>query len=226
MIYSAPIWVPPIVPEDATDLAFIVNSNGSSGSPGPAGPPGPPGETGPQGVSVTEAHVGNPTGELYVTLSDGTVINAGDVVGPTGPQGMQGEQGETGEQGMPGPRGPKGPPGPAGPIGDQGPPGPPGWCEGCYNETVLTAGPEYNCNPDDFYIGVDGKGPTKVSLPTGVSDGKIIIVKVEMGPPIGKRKVTVLTVDGSTIDGEFEYIMETPYDVVRMLCRGGDWHVV
>lgn len=89
------------------------------------------------GKSVTDAQV-NEDGDLIITLSDGTTINAGYVVGadgaqgpegPQGPPGAEGEQGpagpkgDTGEQGPQGPKGDTGAQGLQGPKGDQGEPG-------------------------------------------------------------------------------------------------------
>lgn len=76
----------------------------SSGLPGPAGN---------DGVSVVAATV-DPQNDLIIQLSDGTNINAGNVLGPVGPQGPQGPQGLDGPQGIPGPQGPVGPQGPPG----------------------------------------------------------------------------------------------------------------
>ena len=94
-------------------------------------------QAGGGGKSVTDAQV-NGDGDLIITLSDGTTINAGHVVGadgaqgpegPQGPPGAEGEQGpagpkgDTGEQGPQGPKGDTGAQGLQGPKGDQGEPG-------------------------------------------------------------------------------------------------------
>ena len=89
------------------------------------GPSGPPGD---DGIHVQDAIV-NAGGDLIVTLTDGTVINAGHVIGPSGTNGVdgaQGPQGETGAQGPQGDTGPQGDIGPQGPQGDVGPTGPAG----------------------------------------------------------------------------------------------------
>ena len=94
-------------------------------------------QAGGGGKSVTDAQV-NGDGDFIITLSDGTTINAGHVVGadgaqgpegPQGPPGAEGEQGpagakgDTGEQGPQGPKGDAGAQGLQGPKGDQGEPG-------------------------------------------------------------------------------------------------------
>lgn len=161
-------------------------------------PPGPPGPIGPPGPP-------GPTGE------SGPPGPTGDT-GPEGPPGPAGQSGETGEQGPPGE---PGPPGPA---------GPPGECSRkC--ETILVS-QDYTATLDDCYIGVNSSGPTVITLPTDCDDGHEVIIKAEMGPPIGNRKITIITDDDSTIDDEEDYIIEVPYQTVKLVCRGGDWWIV
>jgi hypothetical protein len=109
----------------------------------------------------------------------------------------------------PGPPGPEGPPGPPGPIGEQGaqgepgpvgPPGPPGECS-CKCKTTLVS-QDYSAQVDDCYIGVDSTGPVTITLPPNSPDSHQVIIKAQMGPPLGNRKITVTTSDGSTIDGD------------------------
>jgi hypothetical protein len=47
-----------------------------------------------------------------------------------------------------------------------------------------------------------------------------------MGPPLGNRKITITTNDGSTIDGDASYVMEVPWESVHVFCRGGNWYIV
>lgn len=72
------------------DLLFVIGV--PQGIQGDKGDPGETGATGPQGVSVINATV-NEDGDLVITLSSGSPINAGSVIGP---QGIQGEVGPTG----------------------------------------------------------------------------------------------------------------------------------
>lgn len=72
------------------NLLFVIGV--PQGIQGDKGDPGEIGATGPQGVSVTNATV-NEDGDLVITLSSGSPINAGSVIGP---QGIQGEVGPTG----------------------------------------------------------------------------------------------------------------------------------
>lgn len=72
------------------NLLFVIGV--PQGIQGDKGEPGETGATGPQGVSITNATV-NEDGDLVITLSSGSPINAGSVIGP---QGIQGEVGPTG----------------------------------------------------------------------------------------------------------------------------------
>lgn len=72
------------------NLLFLIGV--PQGIQGDKGETGETGATGPQGVSVTNATV-NEDGDLVITLSSGSPINAGSVIGP---QGIQGEVGPTG----------------------------------------------------------------------------------------------------------------------------------
>jgi len=87
---------------------------GPAGSRGPAGPmgsPGSPGAAGLDGVSIDTAIV-NDAGELLLGFTNGSIVNAGRVVGPPGigergPVGLPGKAGEDGAAVLSGPRAPK-----------------------------------------------------------------------------------------------------------------------
>lgn len=190
---------------------------GTQGPPGPQGPTGPQGSQGPQGeegISVVYAKVGNPTGELLITLSDGNVINAGDVVGP------QGEQGHDGEQGIQGPKGEKGD---IGPRGDTGPMGPTGSCKRDYKAILVSK--DYIVQEDDYYIGVDSDKPVTIRLPRDFKHPLEIIVKAQMGPPLGNRKITIVS-DGSKIDGKDSIVISVSYEAITLFFFDGEWYEV
>ena len=138
--------------------------------------------------------------------------------GPPGPQGPQGEPGPQGETGPAGEQGPAGEPGP------QGPPGPPGNCT-CQCTAILVS-QNYTATLDDYYIGVSSTGPTTITLPPNPANCQQIIVKAEMGPPLGNRKITVTTSDNSLIDGESDYVIEVPFQSLKVLYRGEAWHII
>ena len=113
-----------------SDGSSVTVSGSVAGPAGPQGPTGATGATGSAGVSVTAATVSvtgrllitlssgsvvdagsvagissatvNGSGDLILTKQDGTTINAGSVIGPAGPQGIQGATGATGAQGIQG----------------------------------------------------------------------------------------------------------------------------
>jgi hypothetical protein len=121
-------------------------------------------QAGGGGKSVTDAQV-NEDGDLIITLSDGTTINAGHVVGADGVQGPEGPQGPPGTEGEQGPAGPKGdtggqgPQGPKGDTGDTGPQGPAG-ADGVGLPTVTA-------EDNGMYAGVVDGAWGKVSAPGG-----------------------------------------------------------
>ena len=120
--------------------------------------------------------------------------------------------------------GPPGPPGEQGPPGPQGPQGEPGVCT-CKCKSILVS-EDYTATCDDYYIGVNSDEPVTITLPENCTDCCEIIVKAEMGPPLGNRKVTVTTSDGALIDGADDYIITTPYGAINVICRDGDWYII
>jgi hypothetical protein len=88
--WSIPPYLP--LPPTIDDRDLFINSvvSGGTGVPGPEGPPGPPGPQGEAGVGVAGAEVTPNPGDLLILLTDGTIINAGPVVGPPGPPGPSG----------------------------------------------------------------------------------------------------------------------------------------
>jgi hypothetical protein len=143
--------------------------------------------------------------------SDDDIINiqTGNATGATGPQGPTGATGATGLPGEPGP------------IGATGATGN---CS-CECKAILVS-EDYVAQLDDYYIGVNSLRPTTITLPRDCRDCQQIIVKAEMGPPLGNRKITIITSDGSTIDGADDYIIEVPYQSVHLICRGMEWWII
>ena len=178
------------------------------GTPGPPGPQGPQGEPGPEGPQGPQGETGAP--------------------GETGPQGPQGEPGVAGAQGPAGPEGPQGPSGvagPPGPTGPQGPVGPQGPEGGSPYQTILI-NRDYTVVEYDEYVGVQATGPVKVTLLDDVPEGTHITVKLEMGPPIGNRKVTIKTQGSSLIDNSTSVVLQEPYEYITVLYRGGNWWII
>jgi hypothetical protein len=157
--------------------------------------------------------------------NDTVIINQGDSNDCNkcvpGPQGPPGEDGATGPIGPPGQTGEPGPPGPPGATGPAGPPG-----ECSYKCTSILVSQDYTAQMDDYYIGVNSSGPVTITLPSDCTDCHQIIVKAEMGPPLGNRKVTIVAGNSSTIDESADYVMEVPYESVTLLCRDSNWNIV
>lgn len=174
--------------------------------------------------------------------NDTVVVSSGGIPGPEGPPGPQGEKGEqgakgekgetgaTGAQGQPGPAGAVGPPGaigPAGATGAAGPPGPQGpsgSASPVFN--TVSAGSTYYATANDCYIGVDSTEPTTVYLPKSPANGRYIIVKAEMKPPLGNRKVTLKGFAGELIDGYSEYVISVSNESVSVIFHTGQWRII
>jgi hypothetical protein len=76
----------------------------------------------------------------------------------------------------------------------------------------------------DYYIGVSSTGPVKITLPKP-THGRQIVVKLEMGSPIGSRKVTV-DGNGALLDDSATVVLKNPYDLLRLIARDVNWHIV
>jgi hypothetical protein len=150
--------------------------------------------------------------------------------GPTGPSGPSGEEGATGSTGPEGPQGETGATGATGATGEQGPvgaTGPAGECD-CQCKAILVS-KDYTVTLDDYYIGVTSSGPVTITLPADCRGCHEVIIKAEMGPPLGNRKITIKVQDDISehfIDGQLEYVIEVPYQSVNLICRDGNWWIV
>lgn len=172
---------------DNDTINVVTNNNSEPGPPGPVGPPGPPGLTGPQGpagangVSVVDVYVGNPDCQLYIVLSNGTIINAGNVCSNSESS-----------------------------------------CE-CGSLLVVDS---ITLTKDNYYIGCRNEKPITITLPKDYK-GCGLVIKIENGPPIGNRKVTIVPGDNTKkIDGDSSYTMTIPYESVNLYCRDGNWFII
>lgn len=179
-----------------------------------------------------------PTGPI--DLSEPVIINY-DPPSPPGPVGPPGPPGPPGEQGIPGPQGEPGIPGPqgeqgiSGSVGPQGepgtqgpvgPPGPPGSSSECINcSDYILAEKDYSVKSTDYYIGVKVTKPTSIILPSVPIEGKIYIIKLEMPPPVGNKKVTVKG-NGKLVDGQTSVVLENAYESITIIFRGDGWHII
>lgn len=77
----------------------------------------------------------------------------------------------------------------------------------------------------DQYIGVTSLMPTTITLPAATTCTRVII-KAEMGPPLGNRKVTIVAQGGATIDGAANYVIEVPYGTITLQYSGTNWYII
>lgn len=155
-----------------------VGPKGDTGATGATGIAGPQGVQGPAGRSVaSNGATIDSNGNLQITLTDGTILNAGaargpqgaqGVAGPVGPQGLQGLAGATGAQGVAGPKGDTGEAGPQGiqgPQGLQGPAGP----KGDTGADSTVPGPQGATGPQGLQGPAGLQGPQGVAGPAGAT---------------------------------------------------------
>jgi len=93
------------------------------------------------------------------------------------------------------------------------------------NRTTSVTSTYYGTDAD-FYIGVVSEKPVTVYLPAAAPNGKIIIVKAEMRPPLGSRKVNIATTDGSLIDGYSEALITVSHGCKAMIRNDGQWYII
>jgi hypothetical protein len=193
--WSMPPYLP--LPPTIDDRDLFINSvvNGGAGTPGPTGPTGPTGPQGEAGVGVAGAEVTPNPGDLLLLLTDGTVVNAGSVLGPTGPSGLPGQPGPT---------------------------GPPGPSKGC-DCTTTTITQDYCASETDCYIGAQLKDKATVTLPSNVPDGTRYTIKLEFGAPVGNRKLIVQPESPALINGVTAITLTTPYESLSVIYNNANW---
>jgi len=85
---------------------------------------------------------------------------------------------------------------------------------------------DYTALTSDYYIGVKSSGPVNVFLPDNPEDCIQLVIKADMGPPLGTRKVTIVAQGTSTIDGDSTRVLTVPYESVNLISQGNSWHVI
>lgn len=91
---------------------------------------------------------------------------------------------------------------------------------------TTTATSTYYATADEFYIGVASEKPITIYLPAAAPDGKIIIIKAEMKPPLGSRKVNIETTDGSTIDGYSDASITVSHGKMTLIRNNKNWFII
>jgi hypothetical protein len=95
----------------------------------------------------------------------------------------------------------------------------------CGRTTTVTT-PTYYGTADEFYIGVSSDKASTIYLPAAAADGRIIIVKAEMKPPLGNRKVSITTTDDSKIDGYESADITVSHGKMILIRNNGNWFVI
>lgn len=93
-------------------------------------------------------------------------------------------------------------------------------------DNAILIGSTYRATNNDFYIGVDSNESVTVYLPEDPFQGKRIIVKAEMKPPLGSRIITVKSSNDSLIDGYSDQVIQVSHGCLSVIFRGQEWHII
>lgn len=85
----------------------------------------------------------------------------------------------------------------------------------------------YSITPQDYYIGVNYAGAVTITLPTPRKNGKVYIIKDELGEASKgtNRYITIFPSGSDLIDGEDRAILAFDYGSLTFVYRNG-WRVV
>ena len=119
---------------------------------------------------------------------------------------------------LPGPPGPAGPPGPQGEPGPQGPPG-----TLANLPVTLVDSESYSASNTEYFLPVITGTVTTITLPLGTT-GKVFVIKDALGT--SDTEPIIVTTTSSTIDGETNYILNTPWASIGLIYNGVEWNVV
>jgi hypothetical protein len=86
----------------------------------------------------------------------------------------------------------------------------------------------YSIKPQDYYIGVNYEGAVTITLPKAEREGKIFIVKDELGEASkgSNRYITILPSGSDLIDGRDRAILAFDYGSLTFIWKGNSWRVV
>jgi hypothetical protein len=86
----------------------------------------------------------------------------------------------------------------------------------------------YTIKPQDYYIGVNYAGAVTITLPKADREGKIFVVKDELGEASQgtNRYITILPTGSDLIDGENRAILAFDYGSLTFIWKGNSWRVV
>ena len=86
----------------------------------------------------------------------------------------------------------------------------------------------YTTKPQDYYIGVNYAGAVTITLPRADREGKIFIVKDELGEASKgtNRYITILPSGTDLIDGRDRAILAFDYGSLTFIWKGNSWRVI
>lgn len=86
----------------------------------------------------------------------------------------------------------------------------------------------YTIKPQDYYIGVNYAGAVTITLPRADREGKIFVVKDELGEASKgtNRYITILPTGSDLIDGRDRAILAFDYGSLTFIWKGNSWRVI
>lgn len=93
------------------------------------------------------------------------------------------------------------------------------------NEKTTIVSQSYDVQHDDYYLGVNCDKAITINLPAESDDGRILIIKAEMKPPMGNRIITVKAGE-TTIDGYGTRTIQVSNECVRLIYHDKAWRVI
>jgi hypothetical protein len=86
----------------------------------------------------------------------------------------------------------------------------------------------YTIKPQDYYIGVNYAGAVTITLPKADREGKIFIVKDELGEASKgtNRYITILPTGSDLIDGRDRAILAYDYGSLTFIWKSNSWRVI
>ena len=91
---------------------------------------------------------------------------------------------------------------------------------------AINVSTDYIVQSGDYYIGVTAPVSVTIYLPPDPADCIQLIIKADMGAPLGNRKVIVVAQGSATIDDEPSKVLTVPYESINLISQGGNWHVI
>lgn len=94
--------------------------------------------------------------------------------------------------------------------------------------TTSVTSPSYSVKPQDYYIGVNFSGAVTITLPHAEKEGKIFVIKDELGEASkgSNRHITIFPSSPDLIDGRDRAILAYDYGSLTFIWRNNSWRIV